>query len=240
MKMSYSIYGQGQGYDGYSMSVNARNAYEAGEMPFSKWTKSEIIKRATEANNSEILPIIEKLKLDTLKSEFLYNSGWHHTSKFYNKTDFYAFDIDKFNNMKKEEATALLEKQGKQIEQETAEEFDPKVIAKQFAEAQKKHFREKSTESAYAWISPLFENWQYEQSQSGAVYKKGRKPTSTIYEKGLENFFQKGENRLRYINDRYVLQTWDGNKWIDEKGQKAETVAEDTKYSLTEFILFNK
>lgn len=32
------------GYYGYSMSNNAVEAYKSGEKPFSKWTKTEIIK----------------------------------------------------------------------------------------------------------------------------------------------------------------------------------------------------
>ena len=37
--MSRVAYGQ-KGYSGASMSANARAAYEAGEMPRSKWTKT--------------------------------------------------------------------------------------------------------------------------------------------------------------------------------------------------------
>lgn len=40
--MSRVAYGQ-KGYSGASMSVNARAAYEAGEMPRSKWTKTAIL-----------------------------------------------------------------------------------------------------------------------------------------------------------------------------------------------------
>lgn len=38
--MSRVAYGQ-KGYIGASMSANARAAYEAGEMPRSKWTKAD-------------------------------------------------------------------------------------------------------------------------------------------------------------------------------------------------------
>lgn len=40
--MSRVAYGQ-KGYIGASMSANAQAAYEAGEMPRSKWTKAAII-----------------------------------------------------------------------------------------------------------------------------------------------------------------------------------------------------
>ena len=59
------------GYVGWSMSRRAAAACEDGEMPKSKWTKK-----------------------DELFHTFLYNSSWHHTSKFFNETDFYAIDED--------------------------------------------------------------------------------------------------------------------------------------------------
>ncbi len=40
--MGLVSYGQG-GYVGASMSVRAKTAYESGEMPMSKWTRSAII-----------------------------------------------------------------------------------------------------------------------------------------------------------------------------------------------------
>ena len=40
----------GNGYDGWSMSNNARDAYANGEMPISKWSKTEILNRVREIN----------------------------------------------------------------------------------------------------------------------------------------------------------------------------------------------
>lgn len=59
------------GYDHYSMSHNARAAYAAGEVPFSK------------------LPAkIRRLGRDKL-SRYVRPSSWHHTSCKYNRTDFW-------------------------------------------------------------------------------------------------------------------------------------------------------
>jgi len=33
----------------------------------------------------------------------LYKSSWHHTSSHYNRTDFYSFDEDKYNELTQED-----------------------------------------------------------------------------------------------------------------------------------------
>lgn len=62
------------GYFNYSMSNNARAAHLSGEFPASKAAKTWGFKSA-KALQEKIAP-----------------SSWHHTSKFYNRTDF--FDIE--------------------------------------------------------------------------------------------------------------------------------------------------
>lgn len=85
------------GYVGWSMSRRAAEAYESGEMPKSKWTKKAIIGAVRAACDELDLmydPHIERLRKDELFGQFLYASSWHHTSKFFNATDFYAVDED--------------------------------------------------------------------------------------------------------------------------------------------------
>ena len=80
---------RGRGYVGSSMSVNARDAYDSDEKPRSKWTKQEIvdeIKRLTGVDAS-------KLTADELRGMCLKFAGWHHTGKYFNRTDFYSLDI---------------------------------------------------------------------------------------------------------------------------------------------------
>lgn len=80
---------RGRGYVGSSMSVNARDAYDNDEKPRSKWTKQEIvdeIKRLTGVDAS-------KLTADELRTYYLRRTGWHHTGKYYNRTDFYEVDV---------------------------------------------------------------------------------------------------------------------------------------------------
>jgi hypothetical protein len=91
----------GNGYDGYSMSNNARMAYEdCHKMPLSKWTKTELLSAIKSYNvSADIILALQKHNTDTLRRELLMYSGWHHTSEYYNKTNFYAIDADKVNEL---------------------------------------------------------------------------------------------------------------------------------------------
>ena len=82
------------GYVGYSMSNNAVDAYNAGEMPFSKWTKTAILQQVTEIYGKTLAQAVSGWSLPKLKGVFLYKSSWHHTSKMYNRTDFYSVRQD--------------------------------------------------------------------------------------------------------------------------------------------------
>ncbi len=99
------------GYDGYSMSNNARSAYACGEKPLSKWTKTEILEAVREiAEENELnidFDLFSKISAKILKSEFLEKSSWHHTSKFYNCTDFYSIDEEKVINLTNSEILEL-------------------------------------------------------------------------------------------------------------------------------------
>ena len=91
-----------RGYVGYSMSKNAADAYDSGEKPRSKWTKAEMLS-LLEDINPEILEKAKSLSVKELRNIFLISKGWHHTSKYFNTTDFYAFDFEKAEEMKPED-----------------------------------------------------------------------------------------------------------------------------------------
>lgn len=103
---SYSLMGdrRGNGYDGYSMSNNARAAYAGGEKPLSNWTKADIIDAIQDIN-----PNIDcsRLNAATLKKEFLTQTSWHHTSKFYNRTNFYSIDTEYVEGLTQSEVDAI-------------------------------------------------------------------------------------------------------------------------------------
>ena len=83
------------GYCGYSMSNNAVSAYRCGEMPLSKWLKSNLIDAIEDVLEDKTnITKFKRLTVKQLKEYFLYKSSWHHTSKMYNTTDFYSVDED--------------------------------------------------------------------------------------------------------------------------------------------------
>lgn len=81
------------GYDGYSMSNNARAAYEEGKAPLSKWTKSAILQRMQENGTpAEFIQLAAKYPAEVVKRVLLFSAEWHHTSAKYNETKFYQVD----------------------------------------------------------------------------------------------------------------------------------------------------
>lgn len=98
------------GYNGWSMSNNAVAAYEDGEKPLSKWTKTDIF---DEIENQKVklkcsMEKLRKLPAKALKEVCLTYSSWHHTSNHYNRTDFYSLDIDYIENLTDEKIEGLI------------------------------------------------------------------------------------------------------------------------------------
>ncbi len=102
------------GYCGLSMSYNAIEAYENGEKPISKWKKKKIIEEIEKRiANGELslkctLENLKKMQLDALKQNCLYRSSSHHTSMYYNWTDFYALDIDRIEKLTDESIKKII------------------------------------------------------------------------------------------------------------------------------------
>jgi hypothetical protein len=94
------------GYNGYSMSNRAVEAYSNGEKPLSKWTKAEIISAVSEID-SDKAELLKSVKALTLKEKVLYCSSWHHTSSRYNKTNFYRIDEDFINGLTEEDIAEM-------------------------------------------------------------------------------------------------------------------------------------
>ena len=98
------------GYSGWSMSNNAVAAYEDGEKPLSKWTKTDIFDAMSE-QEIELkcsMENLRKLPAKILKEVCLTRSSWHHTSSHYNKTDFYSLDINYIEKLTNEKIETLL------------------------------------------------------------------------------------------------------------------------------------
>lgn len=95
------------GYYAYSMSNNAIDAYENGEKPKGKWKKSEIVDAISASVKSgeikpkceRLLSYLNKIPAKDLRNLCLYKSSWHHTSSWYNQTDFYSIDFDRIEDL---------------------------------------------------------------------------------------------------------------------------------------------
>lgn len=73
--------------DDWSMSNNALDAYDRGLRPRSKWSKADILD-ALPAEARTYLKL-DEYPLEFLREYFLYPEEWHHTSKLYNRTEFF-------------------------------------------------------------------------------------------------------------------------------------------------------
>lgn len=94
--MGIVSYGQ-SGYAGASMSVRARDAYESGEMPMSKWTRSAIISAIKDYCADFDLaynPEIESKSRTQLIGDYLEYKSWHHTGRFARETEFFGLNED--------------------------------------------------------------------------------------------------------------------------------------------------
>lgn len=94
------------GYDGYSMSKRAVEAYENGEKPYSKWKKSDILERLEEYDTSVEYDFLKKIPLMVLKKMYIKYSSYHHTGLYCKCTDFYDFE---FKDYSKDEILEMIE-----------------------------------------------------------------------------------------------------------------------------------
>ena len=78
-------------YIGQRMSVNAYNAYLNDKRPWSKWDKRSILEQLGRGRAKEV----ERYNTLVLRRYFLIYSEWHHTSKYFNETDFFVVDSEK-------------------------------------------------------------------------------------------------------------------------------------------------
>lgn len=117
------------GYVGWSMSRRAVEAYGDGEMPKSKWTKMamvEVIQSCCDESDLLFDPdVLNGMRKDDVFERFFCKSSWHHTSKFFNETDFYKLDEDavceSFRPMTDNELAERDAERRQSIEQEEAE-----------------------------------------------------------------------------------------------------------------------
>lgn len=102
------------GYNGYKMSNNAVAAYENGEKPLTKWSRSEILESVEDAINTGELVLgfskekLKKMPVNMLKELCLSCTSWHHTSKRFNRTNFYSLDFYRLPYLTDEEIDEMI------------------------------------------------------------------------------------------------------------------------------------
>lgn len=152
-----------RGYVGWSMSVRAEQAYESGEMPKSKWTKQAMLAAIHDWLDDHHIQLtdeqarnLSKLSRMVMFENLFCASSWHHTSKQFNKTDFYSLDADTLRALIDEDAT-----------------FEADWILLVRGERQLRHFTTRAERDAwYAWHGCQSDNCQRDGFARKAVHVK--------------------------------------------------------------------
>lgn len=155
--MTQVVYGQ-KGYLGSSMSVRAAEAYEQGEMPISRWTKTAIIHAVKDYCFDFDLaydPDIEKKTKAELAKEFLEYKSWHHSSRTAREVEFFGLNEDavcrSFEQMSEEQ---IIERGRQMADERAALEARLQFMQSREKEFEKKFECDPSSVLAYEAIHP--------------------------------------------------------------------------------------
>lgn len=155
--MTQVVYGQ-KGYLGSSMSVRATEAYEQGEMPISRWTKTAIIHAVKDYCFDFDLaydPDIEKKTKAELAKEFLEYKSWHHSSRTAREVEFFGLNEDavcrSFEQMSEEQ---IIERDRQMADERAALEARLQSMQSREKEFEKKFECDPSSVLAYEAIHP--------------------------------------------------------------------------------------
>ena len=155
--MTQVVYGQ-KGYLGSSMSVRAAEAYEQGEMPISRWTKTAIIQAIKDYCFDFDLaynPDIEKKTKAELAKEFLEYKSWHHSSRTAREVEFFGLNEDavcrSFEQMSEEQ---IIERDRQMADERAALEARLQSMQSREKEFEKKFECDPSSVLAYEAIHP--------------------------------------------------------------------------------------
>lgn len=155
--MTQVVYGQ-KGYLGSSMSVRAAEAYEQGEMPISRWTKTAIIHAVKDYCFDFDLaydPDIEKKTKAELAKEFLEYKSWHHSSRTAREVEFFGLNEDavcrSFEQMSEEQ---IIEQDRQMADERAALEARLQSMQSREKEFEKKFECDPSSVLAYEAIHP--------------------------------------------------------------------------------------
>lgn len=116
---------RGKGYVGSSMSVNAKEAYESGEKPASRWTKDDMLLEIENNIDDIDFDALNSLTKEELFRTFFEESSWHHTGVLYNKTYFYKLK-DNIAHINKKDVEEIKLKTKKIKESRIAQKLEEK------------------------------------------------------------------------------------------------------------------
>ena len=140
------------------MSVRAAEAYEQGEMPISRWTKTAIIHAVKDYCFDFDLaydPDIEKKTKAELAKEFLEYKSWHHSSRTAREVEFFGLNEDavcrSFEQMSEEQ---IIERDRQMADERAALEARLQFMQSREKEFEKKFECDPSSVLAYEAIHP--------------------------------------------------------------------------------------
>ena len=121
----YRRYSQnlGNGYCGRSTSVNSLIAREMGSFPLGEWSKAKMMNGIKKIAEGKAV-LFQKIPLPVLKIYCLRRTGYHHTSKFFNETDFYELNEEAIRSLPDDTLMQLAKlKKPKPVVEKTAGRF---------------------------------------------------------------------------------------------------------------------
>lgn len=217
------------GYHGFSMSNNAVEAYDRGEMPMSKWTKRDIIRglRKLDDFSDEQMEWLEHQSAGWLKCNCLAYTGYHHTGTKYRKTNFYEvcyspeeLEREKEYRELRDKKQAFLAKVKDQVIEMTditgeKHEHCEVVNDEYFVDLDKQNYRVwtyshfmKRLWKKYPSMEKILLH-EIEVSESGNIYARGRKPTRAFYKD--PTFYKDTDMR---VNTDTWIEKWENGKWV--------------------------
>lgn len=151
-------------YINQSMSERAAEAYDRNSMPLSRWTKEKIIEEVNFVNKNIN---INKMTLKLMKMLFLVQNGWHHTGKYFNKTNFYKINADYVENLTQEQIDLIVENDKKERKPREKKAKPSKIWAIVSFTVWEGHYRNYKTPYVYTEIVSFLEGDKIIQTSEG-------------------------------------------------------------------------
>lgn len=212
------MYNINSGYVGASRSVRSQEAINSFEVPISMINKSLIDNFIVDAKDDfskdelEYLKTISTLKWKYVAKEKTHPSSWHHTSKYFNKTNHYSL-IDIAEKIIESKNTLDKEYEAYQQDQKKEKEnIKYGVIKVQVWGGSRRSPKLEGYKEAAGIIKGDWLYYKYNHLETGSVYKYKTTANKTEWIKEYNSYSELVENHKEYENTEKVF-----NKLILEK-----------------------